>query len=527
MLQKKSVMVFMLILSLIALGSAMAQEGDEELDVELEDGQKLKAEEENKADPESELSAEELQELQGMTAEDVGAGPEVFDEGVKYYYDGKYVFAVQRLWDYLSANQPGAKHYGYAEYFLALSLEKLEFTHAAIEYFYNVAKNRTKPELLPDALDAIERITRKYPYDQELIIKDLIYDTNFGFIRIDLRDFIEYQQGLMDFRNGFIKWGHKHFSKIEKNSYYYYKAQYVIAVYHLVRHNLDQALKIFQSILEADIDQADVVNDSRQSVARILFEQKKYQAAYDMYEEIDAPIEKQASVFLEEAWTMYYMKNHQRAMGLLYALEAPAFFRYFCPEKFLIKALIYQNLCHYNVAKDAIAEYHQYYGEAIEAIYDRVDLEDNSIILDAALQEPALVEMAKFQRLLNTELGLLGDFDFAWEDNGLIAHLSRVYELKLGEINRRIKKRLGQAVRGVAEELLEFEEQMNLLEYEIGLAIYKRIKGTPKEKEAEAELVPYSSAQVFYEFDGEFWNDELHDFRFFIEDRCFSEERWE
>jgi hypothetical protein len=33
--------------------------------------------------------------------------------------------------------------------------------------------------------------------------------------------------------------------------------------------------------------------------------------------------------------------------------------------------------------------------------------------------------------------------------------------------------------------------------------------------------------RAYYPFDGEFWNDELHDFRFFIEDRCFSEERWE
>jgi len=473
------------------------------------------------------LSEEELKELEGAVEEGVKVGPEVFDDGVKLYYEDSYVAAAKRLWDYMAGNAPGAKNYGYAEYFLAMSFDKLGMTHAAMEYYFNVAKNRTKPELLPDALQAIERISRKNPIDQELILKDLLYDTSFGYIRIDLRDFILYYQGLLDYRNGFIRWGEKHFARIKKDTYYYFKARYVQAVYELVKFNLEGSIKLFKEILASDIKQADVINNTRQSVARILFEQKKFVESYNMYEQIDAPVSKQASVFLEEAWTQYYQKNYRRAMGLLYALEAPAFFRYFNPEKYLIKALIYQNLCHYNVAKDAVAEFRQYYGDAIAAVYDRVDLDRNEILLDAALQDPALEEMSKFTRLLDTEMGRLDDYSAAWGENGLLEHLNRIYDLKIKGVNRRLEVKLDKAIRGVAEKLLEFEEQVNLLEYEIGLSIYKRIKGTPTQKDASKQEIPSSGAQVYYEFDGEFWNDELHDFRFFIEDRCFSEERWE
>jgi hypothetical protein len=473
------------------------------------------------------LTEEELKELEGTTEEEAKVGPEVFDEGVKLFYENDNVGAAKRLWDYMSGNAPGAKNYGYAEYFMAQAFDKLGLTHAAIEYYYNVAKNRTKPELLPDALAAIEKISRVHPFDQQLILKDLIYDTPFGYIREDLRDFIEYYQGLLDYRNGFIRWGEKHFEKIEKRTYYYYKSRYVQAVYDLVKYNLDGAIKLFLEILDSDIEQVDVINSTRQSVARIFFEQKKFGAAYEKYEEIDAPIEKQASVFLEEAWTQYYLKDYRRAMGLLYALEAPAFFRYFNPEKYLIKALIYKNLCHYNVAKDAVAEFRQYYGDALKAIYDRVDLDKNEILLDAALQDPALDEMSKFARLLDTEMGRLGDFSAAWAENGLLSHLNRIYDLKIQDTNRRLKVKMDQAIRSVAERLLAFQEQMNLLDYEIGLSIYKRIKGSPTQKEAHRQEIPSSGKQVYYRFDGEFWNDELHDFRFFIEDRCFSEERWE
>jgi hypothetical protein len=473
------------------------------------------------------LSEEEMKELEGAVEEGVKVGPEVFDDGVKLYYENNYVAAAKRLWDYMAGNAPGAKNYGYAEYFLAMSFDKLGLTHAAMEYYFNVAKNRTKPELLPDALQAIERISREFPIDEELILKDLLYDTSFGYIRIDLRDFILYYQGLLDYRNGFIRWGEKHFSRIEKGTYYYYKARYVQAVYELVKFNLDGSIKLFKEILASDIEQADVINNTRQSVARILFEQKKFNESYLMYEKIDAPVGKQASVFLEEAWTQYYQKNYRRSMGLLYALEAPAFFRYFNPEKYLIKALIYQNLCHYNVAKDAVAEFRQYYGDAIAAVYDRVDLDRNEILLDAALQDPALVVMSQFARLLDTEMGRLDDYSASWAENGLLDHMARIYDLKLKDVNRRLKVKLDKAIREVAERLLAFEEQMNLLEYEIGLSIYKRIKGTPTQKDASKQAIPSTGAQVYYEFDGEFWNDELHDFRFFIEDRCFSEERWE
>ena len=36
--------------------------------------------------------------------------------------------------------------------------------------------------------------------------------------------------------------------------------------------------------------------------------------------------------------------------------------------------------------------------------------------------------------------------------------------------------------------------------------------------------IPLGSRDVYYVFDGEYWNDELHDYRFRIETRCFGED---
>ena len=39
--------------------------------------------------------------------------------------------------------------------------------------------------------------------------------------------------------------------------------------------------------------------------------------------------------------------------------------------------------------------------------------------------------------------------------------------------------------------------------------------------------IPLYGRKVYFKFDNEFWNDELHNYRFFIDDRCYTEERWE
>ena len=64
---------------------------------------------------------------------------------------------------------------------------------------------------------------------------------------------------------------------------------------------------------------------------------------------------------------------------------------------------------------------------------------------------------------------------------------------------------------------------MNLLDYEIGLDIFKRLKAeTARQAREEKLVVPYDSANVYYEFDTEYWNDELHSYKYFITSRCFE-----
>ena len=135
----------------------------------------------------------------------------------------------------------------------------------------------------------------------------------------------------------------------------------------------------------------------------------------------------------------------------------------------------------------------------------------------------AIARRSDFLRTLEAERRRIERYDSTWEDVELDKHLRRLYDLEIREQARLWNLDFGKSADVAALELLEAEEQMNLLDYEIGLEIFKRLKlEEAKQTKEEPLIVPYDSDKVYYEFDVEFWNDELHSYEYFINNRCFE-----
>jgi hypothetical protein len=95
-------------------------------------------------------------------------------------------------------------------------------------------------------------------------------------------------------------------------------------------------------------------------------------------------------------------------------------------------------------------------------------------------------------------------------------------------VNRDLDRTVKAEAVQVATELLDYEEQARLVDYEVSLEVFKRLKkGNGKKIVDQEPPIPLGSRQVYYRFDGEYWNDELHDYRFRIDNRCFGEELFE
>ncbi len=81
---------------------------------------------------------------------------------------------------------------------------------------------------------------------------------------------------------------------------------------------------------------------------------------------------------------------------------------------------------------------------------------------------------------------------------------------------------LNASVRVEADKLLRAAEQVRLMEYEVGLKLYERVKrGSKLVPLLEEE--PVKPDQVAFKFVDEYWNDELRDYRFSLKSRCIEE----
>jgi len=468
----------------------------------------------------------------------------VFDEGVKAFDVGDYRLGAEKFWQYVHGSEQTTEHYEWAEFYLARSFLRLGIHHAGVEYLYNVAKERKRPELLPEALREIERIRELIPYDEELVEHDLLRGGDFGALPSDVKSFVEYQQGRLDLIDGRREWAERHFGRLirtnddeERIQRYALRSRLAQALADLkATHARDTkakrdrraaALKVLEDISASKIDDFKVKNDAKRVLAELHFEEGGFDDALKTYNAIEVPFlsEEEADLFLEKAWARYYKGDARGALGILLTLDAPSYRKYFRPERFVLKALAYKSLCHYAAAKASAREFLRRYGSSLEEIRRSRDPLTDPVIRTAAVQRKKPKRMHAFLDSLQKERDQVDRFS---DEFGLATHLARIYDLKIAAQNRELDRVVKEEAIVVATDLLDYEEQARLVDYEVSLEVFKRLKkGTGKKVVDDEPPIPLGSRKVYYRFEGEYWNDELHDYRFRIENRCFSEELFE
>ncbi|HEY1101382.1 MAG TPA: hypothetical protein VGF99_20760, partial [Myxococcota bacterium] len=466
----------------------------------------------------------------------------VFDEGVVAFDAGDFETAAEKMWHYLRGSEQTADHYEWAELYLARSLLALDFTHAGVEYLYNVARERKRPELLPVALTLLEQVRDRRPYDEELVDKDLLSGTDFGALPPVNKSFVEYQQGRLDLVDGHVVWGNRHFERLKASGddnirvqRYALRGRLALALAELRetheaadnkanRERKEAAEKALEAIVAEKDGETDVTNDARRVLAQLHFEAGRFDEALKVYDGIKVAFlsEEEADLFIEKAWARYYDGDARGTLGILLTLDAPSYRKYFKPERFVLKALAYKQLCHYAAAKASAREFLRRYGSSLAEVRRSREPLTDPVIRTAAVQRRRPRRIFAFLDSLQRERERVERFS---DEFGLAKQLGRVYELKIAEVNRDLDQVVEDEANTVAGELLDYEEQARLVDYEVSLEVFKRVKrGTGKLVVDNEPPIPFGSRDVYYRFDGEYWNDELHDYRVRIDNRCFGEE---
>mgnify|MGYP005836236553 CR=1 FL=1 len=449
-------------------------------------------------------------------------GPDAIDPALEDLEAGRWEEAAQRFWQFRQGKEAHEEGMALAEFGLARALLCLRLRQAATEYFVDIVRDSLDLDLSIRALAELEAITRQEGFDEETIVEQLLYEKEFSALPDPLNDFVHYYQAWTDYRNAYPSWAESHLGKMKGEGVYAQRGRILRALWALKEGDAARCRSLLEELLASPQLDPRVANEARKALARVLYEQEDFEAAYRLYREIDAPETTLADVILEEAWAKYRQQDFRKAMGLLVAFSAPSFQNLFKPEQYVLKALIYMQFCHYKAARSVIQEFEARYGRALERIRNRKDLSED-------LEAARILEAAPAVRLADARLR-----DLAAESDrlkklalpaGLAKELERMYRLEKKRAERRRERSWEREIDNVKMALFDAEEQMHLLQYEAGASRYERVRRLYyEENEAEGVQkpgkVPALSANTYYRFRGEFWTDELDDYNFFIEDHC-------
>ncbi|QDE66694.1 MULTISPECIES: hypothetical protein [Myxococcus] len=450
--------------------------------------------------------------------------PAVFDKALKDYFDGKPRDAAGPLHAWLQAAPKTDENYAWGQYFLARSLIDLGLTHAGASYLARIARERSNPNVLPRALDTLKALTDR-PHDEVMIDEQVFGALDLGFLPEDTGAYAHYQQGLVDLRVGNERWANTHFAKLSETSAEASRAKFALLVTRLkqVKEPSDEIISDFLALSEDEKLTREARNEAALAVARLRYERKDFQGALEAYDRVKLPEldPGRASLYLEEAWTRYKLGELRASLGILTTLDAPSFRDEFLPDKYLLRALIYRDLCHYLPAKRAAKELTRRFADSLEAVRSREDLTQDVRLRRAANAHGSTQRAARFLETLELEGERLGRYAGSFGDR-LFSHLTKLYDLSRAEAVRVHDARLAEAVRQEADTLLRAAEQVRLMEYEVGLKLYERVKKGARIVAPEDEQI-LSPTQTAYRFDGEYWNDELRSYRVRIDSRCIEE----
>jgi tetratricopeptide (TPR) repeat protein len=444
---------------------------------------------------------------------------EVYSSAVRLSLADDHSESARAAFHYMKSTSADNERYDRAQKLLAENLEALGLRYAASLFYLDIAKSRRDVRLVDDAIRSLERLTSEDGYDQSTVLEGFLASAEITGLPPQETAFVAYHQGLDSMRHGLLDWATERFADIPESSPYRHHAEYALSVKVLAAYDLTKTEERLRAMLEADDVPKDLAVDVHRTLARIAFEQERYDDALDEYEEIRDTATDDPKLLLEMAWSHYYLGDYQRALGLLMALDAPTYSGLIAPERYLLEALSLKQLCQFEPARKAASRLRSRHGKAIDDLYAGVSLKRSDEIRKAARHRESGRPVAAFRRHMQREAA---QFKEVRDQFGakLADRIDEIYAHGLNEAKRREDEQLFDEMRAVSEELLNAEEGVRLVLHELAVSVLRGRQRDDKAPLRSQVEIPAGGDTVFYKFDGEFWTDEIDDLVVPLEDRC-------
>ena len=277
-------------------------------------------------------------------------------------------------------------------------------------------------------------------------------------------------------------------------------------------------------------------------VARVQFASGGHREAGLTYLDISKDSFVWPEILFEEAWSSYYLKNYNRTLGKLVSYRSPIFDFIFKPEVEVLKALTYMKMCLYEDAKKTADDFYS------ELLNPSRDLR-NFLTSRGKDYRYYYTLMSDHEEKRSSPLPIVDHIlrsirkDWAYKEmkSALLAALAEYNQLtKLpnSSMNSNLEKNLktvaddmrttiGAYVRsGLVSkyaELYSAFQGMSYIKLEVLAQRKERLYQTDlneKKKRGDVKYIDRNDKQYFWNFNGEFWADELGDYVFALRSEC-------
>ena len=266
--------------------------------------------------------------------------------------------------------------------------------------------------------------------------------------------------------------------------------------------------------------------------ARALFSARKYDKANLRYLDIPKSSMVWPEVLFEEAWNSYYLKNYNRTLGKLVTYNAPVFDYIFNPEIDVLNSLTFLKMCLYNDAKKITNNFYSKYMQPARDLRLFLKRKGKNYKYFYRMMVNFESTGKANSKLLKTLLkSITRETSYLEIKNALVKAAKELksrgsYKSNLSEVIKTQKSILGSYVRsrliGKYAELYKAFQGMSYIKLEV-LAQRKAKLYNFKEgqsKRGDVKYIERNDKQYFWDFNGEFWADELGDYVFALGSEC-------
>lgn len=286
------------------------------------------------------------------------------------------------------------------------------------------------------------------------------------------------------------------------------------------------------------------------ALARVAYEATNYDGALYYYNKIPRTSPRRSTALFESSWTLFLKNDYNRTMGSFHSLHSPYYQQWYFPDLYVLEATIYLNLCKFEVAKESLSTFKaryldqqpllqnflqntlkpEDYYHAVVNKYRKADEETGLPMIfvqgvfnnaDFFNNHRVIKNLTREQKQLESNIGALGEFG-----QKVLDRVKKARKTQLLKAGIEVQQILSQ----MDQELTDWSIKADEIDFEIDGARAEEVKRAL----TNPDYVPPSATQgttlfvvaddwQYWPFEGEYWVDEIGNYRGFLSNECIEE----